>query len=208
MRGATQTHARCSRQDTQTTCWLPVGSQEKALIGTDRVRDLLEGPDLRGLTRRIRLEGRRELAAMQEIKIIFQDHNMLLSCGNDVELRGIRTPDLLHAIQARCVARRRQASLCVPAACSDCGWMWPGAAGCLVTLAPKSAPSQLISTANILQLEQEPARQSPRAASSRTRADDRMEAEPPSDDVRGNSRALPSPPARRHGRPRGRDHRR
>ncbi len=82
MRGATQTHARCSRQDTQTTCWLPVSSQEKALIGTDRVRDLLEEPDLRGLTRRIRLEGRRELAAMQEIKIIFQDHNMLLSCGN------------------------------------------------------------------------------------------------------------------------------
>jgi hypothetical protein len=207
VRGATQTHARCSRQDTQTTCWLPVGSQEKALIGTDRVRDLLEGPDLRGLTRRMRLEGRRELAASKRSRS-FSRSQHASELRKRVELRGIRTPDLLHAIQAQSVARRRQASLCVPAACSDCGWMWPGAAGCLVTLAPKSAPSQLISTANILQLEQEPARQSARATSSRTRADDRMEAEPPSDDVRGNSRALPSPPARRHGRPRGRDHRR
>jgi hypothetical protein len=56
--------------------------------------------------------------------------------------KGIRTPDLLHAIQGRLVARRGRASPGVAAACDNYGWMWPGTDGRLATLAPNLAPQK------------------------------------------------------------------
>jgi hypothetical protein len=52
----------------------------------------------------------------------------------------IRTPDLLHAIQAQPIARRCQTSLCGLFTCGDSGWVWPGVAWQLASLAPNLAP--------------------------------------------------------------------
>jgi hypothetical protein len=52
----------------------------------------------------------------------------------------IRTPDLLHAIQARPIARWCQTSPYGPFTCGDSGWVWPDAAWQLASLAPNLAP--------------------------------------------------------------------
>ena len=67
--------------------------------------------------------------------------------------KGIRTPDLLHAIQGWAVARRSAASPGVPITCGNPGPMWPYVARRLPTLAPNLAPSKLISSANIRRAE-------------------------------------------------------
>jgi hypothetical protein len=67
---------------------------------------------------------------------------------------GIRTPDLLHAIQTRTVVRCGQTSPWTPFTCGDPGRTWPGAAWCLALLAPNLAPRKLVSSANVRWLEQ------------------------------------------------------
>jgi hypothetical protein len=67
--------------------------------------------------------------------------------------KGIRTPDLLHAIQARAVAGWGRASACEPFTCGNPGPMWPDVARRLPTLAPDLAPRKLISSANVRQAE-------------------------------------------------------
>jgi hypothetical protein len=77
----------------------------------------------------------------------------LSAAADSSELRGgakgTRTPDLLHAMPGRPVARRGQALPGVATACANCGWMWPGVGGCPATLAPNLAPSRLVSRANV-----------------------------------------------------------
>ena len=57
---------------------------------------------------------------------------------------GIRTPDLLHAIQGRTVAGCGQISPCMLFTCGDSGWAWLGVAFRLASLAPKLAPGNLL----------------------------------------------------------------
>ena len=82
--------------------------------------------------------------------------------------------DLFHPIQGRAIAGRGPASPGTPFTCKDPGLMWPDVARRLPTLAPKLAPSKLISNANVLPLEQIADPAGTRAASSRTRADDHV----------------------------------
>jgi hypothetical protein len=58
------------------------------------------------------------------------------------------TKDLVR-IQARPMSRGGWTCPGMAAACTNRGWMWPGSAGSLATLAPSLAPSQVISIANI-----------------------------------------------------------
>jgi hypothetical protein len=60
-----------------------------------------------------------------------------------------RTRDLLLRRHLRSVARRCQMWPDVPFRCSDNGWTWPGAALCLWSLAPRLAPRDLVSNANV-----------------------------------------------------------
>jgi len=60
-----------------------------------------------------------------------------------------RTRDLLLRRQCRSVARRRLAWPDVPLRGSDNGWMWPGVARYLRSLAPRLAPRNLVSNANV-----------------------------------------------------------
>jgi hypothetical protein len=53
----------------------------------------------------------------------------------------IRTPDLLHAMQARTIAERGPTWHRMPFSCGNTGWTWPGVAWCLASLAPYLAPS-------------------------------------------------------------------
>jgi hypothetical protein len=68
--------------------------------------------------------------------------------------KGIRTPDLLHAIQCRAVAGRGPASPGLPFTCANPGPMWLDAARRLLTLAPNLAPRKLVSSANVQRIEQ------------------------------------------------------
>src|ERR1700738_4581302 len=67
---------------------------------------------------------------------------------------GIRTPDLLHAIQARNIAGRGRASPTEPLTCDNPGSMWPDVARRLPTLAPGLAPRKLVSSAKVRRIEQ------------------------------------------------------
>ena len=58
--------------------------RKRLLSGTDRVRDLLERPDLRGLPRRTRLGGHDGLAVMQELN----DHFSRSQYGSELGKRG------------------------------------------------------------------------------------------------------------------------
>jgi hypothetical protein len=85
---------------------------------------------------------------MQEVKDRFsrsQHASDLRKCG----AKGIRTPDLLHAIQARTIARQSQASPGVAAASGNCGWTSPSIGRRLATSAPNLAPSKVVSRANV-----------------------------------------------------------
>ena len=62
--------------------------------------------------------------------------------------KGTRTPDLLHAIQARTVAKWGQAPHGVPFTCSDFGWARPGVACWLAMLAPSLAPRRPVTIAD------------------------------------------------------------
>src|ERR1019366_9923673 len=66
----------------------------------------------------------------------------------------MRTPDLLHAIQAPASAGWGRASACEPFTCGNPGSMWPDVARRLPTLAPNLAPRKLVSSANVRQVEQ------------------------------------------------------
>jgi hypothetical protein len=66
----------------------------------------------------------------------------------------IRTPDLLHAIQAPAVAERGRASPYGSFTCDNPGSMWPDVARRLPTLAPDLAPGKLVSSANVRWIEQ------------------------------------------------------
>jgi hypothetical protein len=60
-----------------------------------------------------------------------------------------RTRDLLLRRQSRIVVRRRPVRPDVPFIGSENGWTWPGAALCLWSLAPRLAPCDLVSNANV-----------------------------------------------------------
>jgi hypothetical protein len=82
---------------------------------------------------------------MQEVKDQIQrsQHSFeLRKCG----AKEIRTPDLLHAMQARTVAGCGQMSLCMPFTCGDSGWTWPYVAWCLASLAPNLAPTNSLAS--------------------------------------------------------------
>ena len=63
-----------------------------------------------------------------------------------------RTRDLLLSRHSRNVARGGPAWPDVPFSCSDYGWTWPGVAQCLRSLAPRLAPRDLVSGANVRML--------------------------------------------------------
>jgi hypothetical protein len=65
----------------------------------------------------------------------------------------IRTRDPLLRRHFRAVARRCRTWPDVVPSCTDSRWLWPGMASCLPVLAPRLAPPNLISDANVRILE-------------------------------------------------------